>query len=530
MTDVRSILYVFLPCRPVYPVGLIYLADAVHKNDPSIRQQILDLSLIPPRQRKGVLLERVRNLNPDIVGFSWRDIQVFAPHEGDPSLKYAFNFYYSPNPIKKLAASIKGLQYLWTYYRGIRDNLSYPWLIRRHFPDKRIMIGGGAFSVFADQLIHRLPEGTVGIVGEAEEALLKVIEGKDLQDERSIRRKGGQVFRGVKTTVTSIADLGIDLPYLTTIFPQREAYRNSCIGVQSKRGCPYDCQFCEYPYIEGKRVRYRSPERVVEEIRQYYDQWGSRSFWFTDAQFITGSEALPQCTEILERILAGRLQVTWSGYIRTSLITPELARLMVRSGVGDLEVAITSGSQAVLNELHMGFRLDRLYEGCRYLKEAGFSGKLILNYSLNSPGDTEGTLLQSVESYKKIASILGEDRVFPMLFFLGIQPHTGLESRLLSEGYLSEGYNPLSMNPVTIKKMLYNPPPLSGLIARACLKAWDKTAWEQASPAGRSVHELYADESLFRGVVENAGREVLLNIETELRTSVSSVEPAEKLS
>ena len=206
----------------------------------------------------------------------------------------------------------------------------------------------------------------------------------------------------------------------------------------------------------------------------------------------------------------------WSGYIRTSLINPDLARMMVRTGVGDLEVAITSGSQAVLNELHMGFRLDKLYEGCRYLKEAGFTGKLILNYSLNSPGDTEKTILESIASYRKIADILGEDRVFPMLFFLGIQPNTGLERRLLEEGYLSEGYDPLSMNPLLIKKLIYNPAPLSRWIARACLKAWEKTSWDQTSPSGRSVHELYADESLFRSVVENSGREVLINLERDL--------------
>jgi radical SAM superfamily enzyme YgiQ (UPF0313 family) len=516
MTGVRSILYVFLPCRPVYPLGVTYLADAVHQRHTDIRQHILDLSLIPPAHRRRTLLAQLRQIDPELVCFSWRDIQVFAPHEGDPSLKYAFNFYYSTNPLKKLTASIKGLGYLWTYYRGIQEILSYFWMIHRRFPGKRILVGGGAFSVFADQLIHRLPEGTIGLLGEGEDALLKVIEGKDLSDERSIIRKGAHVRRGVKTAITSIQDMTIDLPYLTAIFPQHVAYKNDCIGVQSKRGCPYDCQFCEYPFIEGKRVRYRAPERVVGDILQHYRNWGTRKFWFTDAQFITGGEALPQCNEILDRIIGEKLELTWSGYIRTSLITSDLARRMVRSGVGDLEVAITSGSQAVLNELHMGFRLDNLYDGCRFLKEAGFKGKLILNYSLNSPGDTEVTLMESVASYKKIAGILGEDRVFPMLFFLGVQPNTGFEQRLIQEGYLSGGYNPLSLNPVAVKKMLYNPPPLSHLIARACLRAWDKTAWEQASPTGRSVHELYADESLFRGVVENAGRDVLINLEQDL--------------
>ena len=41
----------------------------------------------------------------------------------------------------------------------------------------------------------------------------------------------------------------VDLPYLTSVFPQFTEYVGECIGVQSKRGCPYDCAFCLYPYI-----------------------------------------------------------------------------------------------------------------------------------------------------------------------------------------------------------------------------------------------------------------------------------------
>ena len=197
MTEIQSILYVFLPCRPVYPVGPMYLANKVHEKYPRIRQNILDLSLIPRKNRYAKLMQCMNQQDPQLVCFSWRDIQVFAPHEGDPSLKYAFNFFYSPNPLKKLVASIKGLQYLWIYHRGIQENLSYPTLIRKKFPNRKIMVGGGAFSVFADQLINRLPEGTIGIIGEAEEALVKTIEGKDLSVERSIIRKGSTIYRGV---------------------------------------------------------------------------------------------------------------------------------------------------------------------------------------------------------------------------------------------------------------------------------------------------------------------------------------------
>ncbi len=531
---VKSILYVFLPCKKVYPIGVATLADFVHRRRPDVKQQILDLSLYPRHRRERALRDAASASRPDLVCFSWRDIQIFSPHEGDASLEHAFNFYFASNPLKRVAASVQGLKHLYQYYRDIRTTLSYPWVIRKKLPKAQIMIGGGAFTAFAEQLIEKLPEGTIGILGEGEDAVLKVVEGKPLDGERYVLREGGRTAKGQQNGSVLLDPQPVDLPYITSIFPQHSDYIGESIGVQTKRGCPYDCAFCLYPYIEGKRVRYRSPEVVVRDIAQHYHQWGARRFWFTDAQFITGKEAYPQCTEILERIVQERLDIEWSGYIRTSLITADLAKLMVRSGVGDLEVAITSGSQEVLNNLHMGFKLERLYDGCRHLAEAGFRGKVILNYSLNSPKETEETLLDSIESYKKVAAILGEDRVFPLMFFLGIQPNTDLEHRLLEEGYLSTGYNPLMLTPNSIRKLLYNPAPLNKLIAKACLSAWhkkhgshDPRPWSgslsQASPAqqGSSAPTRYADSKVGEGIEGNSGRDALLTLEHILRTRKS---------
>ncbi len=520
----NSILYIFLPCKKVYPIGITYLADFIHRRKPEVRQRILDLSLFPVPQRSQAIRDAAADFKPDLVCFSWRDIQIFSPHEGDSSLEHAFNFYFASNPLKRIAASFAGVKQLYRYYSHIYTILSYPWLVRKEFPKAQIMIGGGAFTAFADQLIEKLPDGTIGLLGEGEDAILKVIEGRSIEDERYIIKEGNSVRKGNQGSPTLLDAQTVDLPYLTSIFPQYREYQHESIGVQTKRGCPYDCAFCLYPYIEGKRVRYRPPDMVVKDIAQHYHQWGTRRFWFTDAQFITGKEAYPQCTEILERILAEKLDIEWSGYIRTSLITPDLAKLMVRSGVGDLEVAITSGSQEVLNNLHMGFKLERLYDGCRYLAEAGFRGKVILNYSLNSPKETEESLLQSVESYKMVASILGEERVFPLMFFLGIQPNTDLEHRLLEEGYLSAGYNPLMLTPSSIRKLLYNPAPLNSVIAKACLRAWEKKQgsrdprkWTGSLSQSGTKTTSYADTNLSKGIEGNSGRDALLAIEDILR-------------
>src|SRR5919197_2308525 len=119
----NSVLYVFLPCKKVYPIGVTYLADFIHRRRPDVRQRILDLSLYAPAHRTAVLRDAASAFRPDLVCFSWRDIQIFSPHEGDASLEHAFNFYFASNPIKRITASFAGLKQLYRSYQDLRANL-----------------------------------------------------------------------------------------------------------------------------------------------------------------------------------------------------------------------------------------------------------------------------------------------------------------------------------------------------------------------------------------------------------------------
>jgi hypothetical protein len=67
--------------------------------------------------------------------------------------------------------------------------------------------------------------------------------------------------------------------------------------------------------------------------------------------------------------------------------------------------------------------------------------------------------------------MFGRDKVLPFIFFVGVQPNTPVEKRLIADGYLPKHYDPLTLNPFIIKKLLYNPQPLGRLIGRAYLRA-----------------------------------------------------------
>lgn len=485
----KSILYVWLPTKKIYPLAPVTIANYVHLKRPNILQNILDLSLIPKSERTVVLSSTIKGFDPNIICFTWRDIQIFAPHQDDPSLEFALNCFVYSGIFKWLKASIKGLFALSQYNSKIKENLMFINNTAKDFPQKQVIVGGGAFSVFHDQLMNLLNHKVIGVVGEGEDMVMKLLEDRSFENERYITNDHPMTEWGENTLPVSIFETVINIPYITKIFRQYDAYKNDIIGIQTKRGCPYGCSYCLYPMIEGKRVRIKDPQAIIFTMLSYYKEWGIRKFWFADAQFIPGKNYIPHCEDILEGMLQEKMDIEWSGYIRTGLITPNLAELMVNTGLGDLEVSITSGSQRIINSLDLGFKLEEIYRGCSYLKEAGYNRKLILNYSLNSPGADVESLIESIKSYKKISQIMGEENVIPFIFFLGIQPHTNLEHQLLKSGYLQDGYNPLSLEPKNASKLLYNPPPLNKLLA----KAYNSAAKAPSAEKGKAVFKYLED-------------------------------------
>jgi radical SAM superfamily enzyme YgiQ (UPF0313 family) len=370
-------------------------------------------------------------------------------------MRDAFIFFYDPSLLNKAKASIRGVRHIATYRSGISRNLDLIRETSTSCSTAQIALGGPAVRIFPEWLQERIPAGV------------------NLFPEESLER--------------FFASLGLRLPEnpvepdpdpeaMETAFPQWREYREEIIGVRTKQGCPLDCLFCAYGFLEGKRIRRREPARVVREIADYVHRWGARRFWFVDAQLLSGDADREHLKAVLGGLQRDAVRsgagIQWSGYLRIDGLDRELAGLMVRSGLHDLEVSLNSGSQKVLDQLRMGFSPEDAIRGVEVLKSSGYSGRLLVNLSLNAPGETRETLLETIGVVKRIRLIFGDERVVPVIFFLAIQPHTGLERRALSDGHISEGYNPLSVSPWNILKLIYNPPPLDRVIGRCCAESF----------------------------------------------------------
>ena len=477
-----KVLIIRLPCNPIFPIGPIYIADHLRKCFPNINQQLIDLAIVPRKEISTYLKRKIDQFRPNILIYSWRDIQIYAPVDGRSGnpLQNSFEVFYSKNLLKKVRGAWGGLKLITSHYAEINRNTSLVKMglkrAKKYNKNIKVILGGGAVSVFYEQLGNLLPKGTFISVGEGENLIEKIIKDESIENERCYL--AGQKPRNklIHEQPSGILKSACNYSYIKDIWPEFKWYIDGgdyYVGVQTKRGCPHNCCFCVYTVVEGKKVRVNPVEEVIKEMKQLYDL-GVRGFWFTDAQFIPAKKNIDDAKLLLKAIKdQGWDDIHWAAYIRADNIDPELAQLMVDTGMSYFEIGITSGSQELVRKMRLAYDLKTVLANCRMLVKAGFNRNVSVNYSFNVFDETPNTIRQTIAYHRELESIFGKGSVDPAIFFIGLQPHTHLEKFALDNKILKPNYNPMSMMPWTARKLLWNPGHLGQILGEVCLKAFD---------------------------------------------------------
>ena len=500
-----KVLIVRLPCNPIFPIGPIYLSDHIHKCFPEIDQQFIDLAIVPLNNVSKYLKRKIDQFRPHIIVYSWRDIQIYAPVDGRSGnpLQNSFEVFYSNNIFKKIRGAWGGLKLITSHYEEINRNTSLVKMglnrAQKYNKSVKVILGGGAVSVFYEQLGELLPKGTIISVGEGENLIEKVIKGDSIIKERCYL--AGQKPRNklIHEQPSGTIKTACNYKYIKSIWGEFDWYIEGgdyYVGVQTKRGCPHNCCFCVYGVVEGKKVRVNPVNEIIEEMKQLYEM-GVRGFWFTDAQFIPTKNHIQDAKLLLQAIKdQGWTDLKWAAYIRADNIDRELAQLMVDTGMSYFEIGITSGSQELVRKMRLAYNLKTVLENCRLLVEAGFRNHVSVNYSFNVFDETPNTIKQTIAYHRELENIFGKGLVDPAIFFIGLQPHTLLEKYAIENNILKPGYNPMSMMPWTARKLLWNPGPLGKKLGEVCLEAFDNKDDEFGKTVINILERNYGKSSL----------------------------------
>ena len=218
--------------------------------------------------------------------------------------------------------------------------------------------------------------------------------------------------------------------------------KNNFVGFNSKiaipllasRGCPYSCfHYCTYPLQQGRKVRYRSVQNVIKEIKYWLEKLKTNKFTFRDPVFsINRKYAVSLCEQIIKENLKIEFQ------IETHLknLDNELILLLKRAGLRMVYVGIESSNLNVLKGIkRFTVDNDQQYQIINELKKNGIIVKSM--FMLASPDDTVETIKNTIEYSKLLPNQLVQFSVFTP--YPGTPLYSEIKDKIITNDF--EKYN-----------------------------------------------------------------------------------------
>jgi len=271
-------------------------------------------------------------------------------------------------------------------------------------PRIHTIAGGPHFSFTEKESLSECPELDIVVRGEAEMTVLELCRaletGKDLTGVKGItfHASGGEIISTPDRE--PIADLD-SLPFPAWhLFPFRNYHwaGNRLLGITSSRGCAFRCPHCITWKIH-KGVRYRKPERIVEEMCWVKKNFGIDTFFFHDDQTFTRREQLEGFLDELEK---SKEQLYWYFEIREDTLLGYRDLWNRMRDLGMFKVAI--GLETPNPELR-GFYGKKAYqqkevEGMLSYLEKELDVLVAIYLLFGSPDDTEETIQETIQYAK----------------------------------------------------------------------------------------------------------------------------------
>jgi len=224
-----------------------------------------------------------------------------------------------------------------------------------------IIVGGPEASYAPEEVIGM--EGINAIcIGEGEGTMkdfVEAVEKKEKYDDIAnlwIKKNSNGTTEIIKNEVRKLEN---DLDLIPT--PDRDIYRKEAYFEQQKpyelfeasRGCPFDCSFCFIHQFrdlyrkKGKGLRLRTPQLVVDEIKEADRKYGIQQVMFVDSTFNLNKKwVIDFCN-----LFAEQTDLKMTVNIRADVMDEEIMRALSRARCDPARFAIETGSEEMRNSV-----------------------------------------------------------------------------------------------------------------------------------------------------------------------------------
>ena len=274
--------------------------------------------------------------------------------------------------------------------------------------NKKIFVIG----VFAEAVRDKYKIGNTYIVkGEPENFFLNLDFDKDNLDKFFDKKYNPTVNGGF---VKNLDELPFpDWKY----YLKKHSLKNNFLGFNSKtaipilatRGCPYSCfNYCVYPLQQGRKVRFRSINNIIEEIKFCLENLKTNKFTFRDPVFSINRKFT---YDLCKEIIAQGIKIEFLIETHLKNLDDELISILKKAGLKLVYVGIESSSATVLNDINRAtISNDEQFEKIKKMEAEGIFVKTM--FMLGNPSDDIDSLKNTIDYAKKLPNNLAQFSVF----------------------------------------------------------------------------------------------------------------------
>ncbi len=168
--------------------------------------------------------------------------------------------------------------------------------------------------------------------------------------------------------------------------------------IYTSLGCPFNCSYCNiHALYNGKPgIRYRSPEKVVEEIDFLVKNYNIRNFKVIDELFVLRKDRVMR---ICDLIIEGGYDLNMWAYARVDTVSEPLLKKMKQAGFNWIAFGIESANKKVRQDVSKRITHKKIQKAVEMTHAAGIH--IIGNFIFGLPEDDFETMQETLNMAKE---------------------------------------------------------------------------------------------------------------------------------